>query len=515
MRLSTLSSPTFVSRFRRLTLIGIGAAALALIAFGQNQSQSEIGREVAIPRHMQDGEEYEVSIRKLIDYGRKLFDARFTIEEGAGRPLSKGTGAELSDPNSPLIFPRDRNRVSGPESNSCAGCHNVPVSGGFGDLATNVFVLAQRFDFATFDSADRTPTRGAVDERGQAVTLQSIGNSRTTVDMFGTGYYEMLARQITSDLQSIRDRMRPGQSIELISKGISFGILIRNSDGTWDTSRVTGLPPQSLVLTDPHTKPTLLIYPFSQAGAFVSLRQFTNSAYNQHLGMQSTERFGVNTDPDGDGVVNELTRADITAATVFQATLPVPRRVFPRVPEVAQAAQLGEQLFNQIGCATCHIPKLPLDNKGWIYTEPNPYNPAGNLQTGQAPQLAIDLTSDELPGHRLKPENGVVWVPLYTDFKLHNISKGPDDPNNEPLNQNESAGSDAFFAGGDMCLTHRLWAIGDKPNFFHHGHFTTRREAILNHFGEARASRKAFTQLSPYQQGSIVEFLKTLKADVN
>ncbi len=67
------------------------------------------------------------------------------------------------------------------------------------------FRPGQRFDFATFNTNDGVPTRGAADERGQAVTLQSIANSRSTVNVFGAGFYEMLARQITADLQAIRD----------------------------------------------------------------------------------------------------------------------------------------------------------------------------------------------------------------------------------------------------------------------------------------------------------------------
>jgi hypothetical protein len=37
----------------------------------------------------------------------------------------------------------------------------------------------------------------------------------------------------------------------------------------------------------------------------VSLRQFSNNAFNHHHGIQSTERLGAGTDPDGDGFVNE------------------------------------------------------------------------------------------------------------------------------------------------------------------------------------------------------------------
>jgi CxxC motif-containing protein (DUF1111 family) len=103
-------------------------------------------------------------------------------------------------------------------------------------------------------------------------------------------------------------------------------------------------------------------------------------------------------------------------------------------------------------------------------------------------------------------------VPLYTDFKLHDICSGPNDPNREVLNQNAAPGSVAFFAGNTRFLTRRLWAAGSKANYFHHGQFTTIREAILKHFGEALQTQHAFTALRSYQQGAIIEFLKTLKA---
>lgn len=485
-----------------------GVASFTKVLFAQGDP--EIGREIAIPHHLQDGEEFSISVPALIRYGQKLFEAHFTSQDGAGRPLSKGTGAPLSDLSNPLTFPRNNNRISGPDANSCTGCHNQPISGGAGDLSSNVSVLGQRFDFATFSGSDGTPTGGGVDERGIAVTLQSIANSRSTIDMFGSGYYEMLARQITADLQKIRAGIPPGGQARLVSKGISFGVLARNMDGSWNTSAVEGLPPQSL-LSSAGQPPSLLILPFHQAASTVSLRVFTNDAFNQHHGMQSMERFGIGTDPDGDGVINELTRADITAVAVYQATLPVPTRKVPENPMLRQAAIVGEELFGKIGCASCHIPALPLDNSGWIYTEPGPYNPAGNLQTGQAPTVSVDLSSDALPQPRLKPAHGVVWVPLYTDFKLHDICKGPTDPNVEPLNANTLAGSTEFFSGNPRFLTRRLWTLGNKPNYFHHGQFTTIREAVLNHFGEAIASQRAFASLSPYQQGSIIEFLKTLR----
>lgn len=482
------------------------------IAAGAALSQSHtIGDERAIPNHLQDGQEFEVSLRDLISYGRQIFTAMWTTEDGAGRPLTKGTGASLSDPTSPLVFPRAFNRLSGMDSNSCAGCHNKPDIGGGGDIVANVFVLAQRFDFATFDHTDTSPTRGTLDERGLPVTLQTIGNSRKTVGMFGSGYIEMLARQMTADLLAIRNSVSSGQSKHLVSKGIAFGVLARRSDGTWDVSRVEGIPAPSLISPNADTPPSLIIRPFHQAGNVVSLRQFTNNAFNQHHGMQPEERFGVDVDADGDGVANELTRADITAVTFFQATLPVPVQVIPHDPEFRRAVQTGREQFLAIGCGICHIPQLPLTNKGWIYTEPNPYNPAGNLQPGEIPTLSVDLTSNELPGPRLQPDHGVVWVPAFTDFKLHDITSGADDPNREPLDMNQPAGSEAFFAGNGKFLTRRLWGIANQHSFGHHGMYTTMREAVLAHAGEALGSKQAFQALPKHEQDCLIEFLKSLQ----
>jgi di-heme oxidoreductase (putative peroxidase) len=489
----------------------LASACAGALAWAQSPA-SMIGREVAVPRHLQDGEEYQLSIPQLIAFGEKLFTAKWTIQEGAGRPQSKGTGAPFSDPSDPLVFPRNFNRVSGPDSNSCSGCHNEPFVGGGGDRITSVFVLGQRFDFATFDHADSRLTKGALDERGQFATFQDIANERKTIGMNGSGFIEMLARQMTSDLQTIRDSLAAGAQRHLITKGVSFGVLKRDMDGAWDSSDVQGLPAPSLVSSDSNHPPSLIIMPFHQAGAVISLRQFTNNAFNHHHGIQSEERFGLDVDADGDGFANELTRADVTAVTVFQATLPVPGRVIANDPEVEKAVRLGERRFFEIGCAHCHIPRLPLTNNGWIYSEPNPSNPPGNLRVGDAPTLLVDLTSNDLPGPRLKPDaHGIVWVPAFTDLKLHDISAGPTDPNVEPLDQNQPPGSAAFFAGNAKCLTRKLWGTANPGPFMHHGKFTTMREAVLAHSGEALASRQAFEALSAYERDCIIEFLKTLQ----
>lgn len=486
---------------------------LSTDAVAPSTASLSIGQELAVPHHLQDGEEFALPLPQLLAHGEQLFSARWTSQEGAGRPLAKGTGVMLSNPSDPLIFPRNFNRVSGPDANGCAGCHNLPfgVAGGSGEFVTNVFVLGQRFDFATFSADDPIPGHEGLDERGEPATAETIGNFRASVGMFGAGYIELLARQMTVELQQLRDSLAPGDAVALVAKGVSFGTLRRSADGRWDTSAVTGLSPRSVESNGPLDPPALLIRPFHQSGTVISLREFTNSAFNHHHGIQSTERFGIYRDPDGDGFVDELTRADVTAVTLYQATMAVPGRVIPNHPEIEAAILAGEKTFAAIGCDSCHMSSLPLTDDGWLFTEPNPFNPAQNLRPGDAPDLTVDLSDSTLPGPRLPVQANMVHVPAYTDLKLHDITSGPDDANVEPLDLNRNSAPETLFAGNAYFLTARLWGVANQPPYFHHGKFTTMREAILAHAGEAEATRQAFEKLAPYDQDTVIEFLKSLQ----
>jgi hypothetical protein len=497
-----------------IRLVVLGVSVLGISAATQSQKRSQIGREVAIPRHLQDDEEFSLSAKDLIAYGKKLFMANWTDQEGAGRPRTKGNGTALSDPSQPLTGSRAMNRISGPEANSCYGCHNMPygIPGGGGDFVTGVFVMAQRFDFATFDRSDSLPAKGTLDEEGKPVTLQDIGDLRATTSMFGSGYLELLARQMTAELQAIRDSIKLGETKPLIAKGVSFGYLTRRRDGSWDTSKIEGLPRESVAAPTPVNPPNLILRPWAQASNVVSLREFTNTAFNQHHGMQSIERFGLGNDPDGDGFQNELTRADITAVTLYQATMAVPGRVIPNDPQIEQAVLNGEKVFSRIGCSSCHIPALPLDHEGSMFTEPNPYNPPTNLRLGTTKSIKVDLNSKDLPPPRLAPDPGhpgITWVPAFTDLKLHDIS-GPNEKG-EPLDQNQTPWTQKFHQGNRRFLTRRLWGCANEPPYFHHGLFTTLRQAVLAHSGEALQSRRQFDQLDQYDKDSVIEFLKSLQ----
>ena len=408
--------------------------------------------------------------------------ASFNTLDGAGRPETTGTGADRERRDAPQNF----NRISGPDANACSGCHNLPRVGGGGDNVANVFVLGQRLPFANFD--------GQAGDDFQSHTLSSVGNERATIGMFGSGYIELLAREMTADLHGIRDAAiaesrTAGRVVakDLVSKGVSFGRISAHPDGSVDASEVAGVDAD------------LIIKPFHQKGVVISLRQFTNNAMNHHHGIQAAERFGSGIDADGDHVADELTTGDVTAITIFQATLPPPGRVLPADAAAAAAAERGSQLFSSIGCAVCHVPALPLNNP--VFTEPNPYNPPGNLQLSQVPQpFAVDLTALSFETRLERNEQGVVMVTAFTDLKRHDMGAAL---NNETLEQDG--------VPTNQWLTRKLWGMASEPPFLHHGRATLISEAIMLHGGEAEEARNQFSRLSDADRAAIVEFLKTLQ----
>jgi hypothetical protein len=469
------------------SLCAAGAAAKA-----KDAPPVRVGERPVIEAHVDQAlvESGRMDLATLMRKGQFLFDARFNKLDGQGRPATTGHGLPRG-PNQPAFI-----RTSGPDSNSCQECHFQPRSGGGGGFASNVFVLAQELD----------PVLMALDDRR--------ANDRNSLGMMGAGPIEMLAREITADLQRIRDgaaaeARSTGAPVrrKLESKGIAFGWVLVHPDGRVDPRGIEGVDWD------------LIVKPFHQKGAVVSLREFTNTAMNHHHGMQSVERFGAGVDADEDGVVDELSVGDITALTIYQATLNTPARVLPRDPGRRAAAERGERLFASLECAACHVPSLVLDHP--MFSEPNPYNPPGNLRPADVKQpFAFDLTRDG-PAPRLERlAGGKALVRAFTDLKRHDVS---DADYNHFANEKVPQGLLTGFAPASafteppqprpvrQFLTRKLWDVGNSDPYGHRGDLTTITEAILAHGGEARRSRDGFAALPASDQAAIVEFLKTLQ----
>ena len=49
--------------------------AVALVANAPSLAQSSIGKELSVPRHLEDGQEFSMPLRDLVVHGERLFTA--------------------------------------------------------------------------------------------------------------------------------------------------------------------------------------------------------------------------------------------------------------------------------------------------------------------------------------------------------------------------------------------------------------------------------------------------------
>lgn len=420
-------------------------------------------------------------LKEFIDNGKTLFGTAFNILDGAGRPNSTGD----SKPTNRRRPSAEFNRIAGPDASACADCHNRPSQGGAGGFAATTFVGAHFSDPPTL-SIDLART-----------------NERNTITVFGSGAIEMIAREMSEDLRNSYKEAAiraETQQIEVVlklrTKGVDFGQITVRPDGTYGTESIDGVDPD------------LVVKPFGVKGVAVSLREFSNFALNQHHGIQSEERFGWTRtgtrDFDGDGVNNEFTIGQLSALTLYQASLPLPIRAAYTTPSVEQLSKLGETRFHDIGCTRCHIPSLPLKS-AW-FLEPNPFNRPGSLVPRDVSgQIAMPFNFKTNAAYK-KDSTGNTRIMAYTDLKRHTICD-----NEDPYFCNEKIRQD--FVPTEKFLTAKLWDVGTARMYGHQGRLTTVSEAIYHHSGEAKKEKKSYLALPKEDQRSIVMFLKSLRVE--
>ena len=441
---------------------------------------AERTRALGAIAEMPSGVLSRAQLTELMAVGEALFQANFTTQDGVGRPQA----TQAIDPTR-RKHPREKVffRTAGPDAGSCAACHNQPAIGGAGDFVANVFT-SEGFESADFDSLD-----------------PQFSNERGSNHLFGSGLVEMLAREMSHELQSIRGETLAQARTEgtavrrkLETKGVGFGFISAEPDGSVNLDELDGVD------TD------LVIRPFSQKGVMTSLRQFTVNAMNHHHGMQPDERFGArwtgSDDHDGDGKSNEMSAADVSALVAWQATLPAPVQMIPEVEGWAEAAARGEGKFSEFGCETCHRPALPLDSLA--FSDPGPFDQAGTLNDRQVAQPALyDFTLLAWAAALPRDEQGRALVPLYGDLKRHVMTDNQIDAlGNELLSQR--------FVERNIFQTAELWGVGSTGPYGHRNDFTTLDEIIRAHGGAGREARNAYVAATDAERSALIAFLKTL-----
>jgi hypothetical protein len=403
--------------------------------------------------------------------GRLIFEHPFAREDGLGNELS---AVRARNP-----FRRvHEDRFGGPETNHCRSCHWRGGRAGAGDLTDAAMVLG-----------DGSRTSGA--------------DARNPPALHGAGAIEALAREMSADLAVLREEViaaadaEGSAAIDLVTHGVSFGVLRADRDGV-DASGVIGVDAD------------LIVRPFGWKGTFAGLREIASAAFQMHLGIQSAAAIregelslgdGPRDDPDRDGYTRELGDGELDAVVAFLASQAVPiMRPHERIDDLEAAADgffaptstiffdewaRGRAVFDEVGCASCHVPSLVLRD---------PVLPIGEggfeldlSREAERPRIAHDAAQDGYP------------IFLFSDLRRHDLG-----PENASIHEDRGVHTQYY-------LTRPLWGLADSAPYFHDGRSPSIDDAILRHGGEAAPSRDAFTSLPREDRAALRVFLVSLR----
>lgn len=403
------------------------------------------------------------------------FDPAETDTRSFGqRPTLQGNGMYL--------------RLNGLDAQSCNECHTIVSNkerppalgiGGVGGIVQTAMILPDFMDVADTHADPHLAFDGVADFTGRLANPPFL---------FGGGGVELLAKEMTADLQAllgVAQDSAAGTVVQLDTHGVNFGRLVSLGDGEVEL-QVEGI---GFADNSGHSpEDVLVVRPFGRKGENFSMRDFDRGAMQFHFGIQPTEVFGEGQDPDGDGLSDEITDGEMTALHIFDVTNPP-----PFMSRLDRDAWKGYHKFYVAGCVDCHIPEMTTRSRKLPLAFPeDPTDPYANVY------LEVDLAD---VGFRRASRAGV-RVPLFADLKRHKMGPG--------LAETFTAGE---FAN-DEFTTARLWGVADTAPYLHDGRATTLREAIEAHGGEAQAARDQFMALSEQDQANLLHFLENLRTPV-
>jgi CxxC motif-containing protein (DUF1111 family) len=217
------------------------------------------------------------------------------------------------------------------------------------------------------------------------------------------------------------------------------------------------------------------------------LREFTLQACAVELGLevpgfsQTALPWDTSYQPPG----LDLSAVQCNALVHFVASLPRPRRRDPETNRHADEVTAGQKLFERIGCAVCHQPKLG-DVDG-IYSDLLLHDMGPGLSdNGQYGVSALAITG---AGNEFNP------LPVIG------------------LSEEESTSKKARFeAGPREWRTPPLWGLRDSAPYMHDGRADTICAAVEAHSGEALDSAQRFFGLRLVERKQIELFLQSLAA---
>jgi CxxC motif-containing protein (DUF1111 family) len=190
-----------------------------------------------------------------------------------------------------------------------------------------------------------------------------------------------------------------------------------------------------------------------------------------------------NDTPGADGL------SDIDRFARFVRATKAPSRDL-QLTETPQARK-GSELFDKVGCASCHVRSLKTAASG------------------------IKING----GTYVIPEAlGSVTFHPYGDFLMHDVGTGDGILQASPEHYGHRVfqmmsgyiSKQHFESTQNKIRTAPLWGVRLRSRLMHDGASFTARDAILRHRGEAQDEAKRFEKLSKQDQEALIEFLRSL-----
>ena len=364
-------------------------------------------------------------------------------------------------------------------NHSCASCH---VRNGRA-LVADVGGALDKWVFKVADA------RGAPDPlRGSVLQPQKTGASVPSEGDVALGPWTQLPSGLRSPNYVFSNGSPARFSARIAPQLVGIGLLDAVSETTIlersdpDDLNSDGISGRPSLVVDPVTGQTRLGR-FGYKAATFSLAHQVASALNTDIGVMT--RMLPNPDCGSQqsqcgAAGQELSDTDFDKLVKYNSLLGVPARR-------DYANSVGENSFNDIGCAGCHRATMTT----------SAYHPLAELRS----QI----------------------IHAYTDLLLHDMGEG--------LADNHSEGT----ASGAEWRTAPLWGLGhaasvmladakandtislrrdandiNRIGYLHDGRARTIEEAILWHGGEALASRRAYEALNLQAKTEILKFLNSL-----
>ncbi|MBI3667736.1 MAG: hypothetical protein HY236_16150 [Acidobacteria bacterium] len=330
----------------------------------------------------------------------------------------------------------------GPAFNAagCSACHNIPAVGGFGTITE---VRAGRRDeegrFIPFEGGTLFHLFSLPPHTCQAriPPEANVIARRISIPLFGAGLVEAIPDESLLALEDPEDRNQDGIR----------GRAARIHDVATDRPRIGRFGWKA-------QQATLLAF---GADAYRNEMGITNDLFREEvaLGVDPEKLRLCDPASDPEDLRDPVTGLrGIDKFEVFLKFLAPP----PRGP-IDAAARRGEQVFAEIGCASCHIPEL---------------------RTAPSSNPAFDR----------KP------VRLFSDLLLHDIGTGDE--------------IEQAAASGEEIRTPALWGLRFRRPFLHDGSAPTPEAAIRRHDREAARGRERFLALPVPEREALLAFLRSL-----